>query len=196
LEGDTEAWRRRLVIIEYKKIKPQTVISDLDRQILKTEGSGVLNWMLQGLDKLKADGWQLNLTPSQQSATDSLLLESDSLAVFARECLRRSPEASLTVADCFIAYVEFCTERGWKALTRNRYGSAMPDEVIRQFGLTVRHDIKDDDDKPQRGWRGLTLVDNPTDPTGKRVSELSENPSEDDPSDTTDTFFPHQWDKS
>src|SRR3989442_5933080 len=61
LEGDTEAWRRRLVIVEYDKPKPKQVIADLDRQILSTEGSGVLNWMIEGLDRIRADGWQLVL---------------------------------------------------------------------------------------------------------------------------------------
>src|SRR4029077_17191114 len=42
LEGDTEAWRRRLVIVDYHKPKPQQIVADLDRQILATEASGVL----------------------------------------------------------------------------------------------------------------------------------------------------------
>src|SRR5205823_10071379 len=37
LEGDVEAWRRRLVMIEYHKPKPEQVIADLDRQILQRE---------------------------------------------------------------------------------------------------------------------------------------------------------------
>ena len=64
LEGDTEAWRRRLVPIEYCKPKPENVIVDLDKEILATEASGVLNWMLEGLDKLPAPtAGELRLTP-------------------------------------------------------------------------------------------------------------------------------------
>src|SRR5581483_11992213 len=62
LEGDVDAWRRRLAIVEYNKPKPEKVIADLDRLILEREGSGVLNWMLEGLDRVHADGWQLHLT--------------------------------------------------------------------------------------------------------------------------------------
>ena len=32
LEGDTDAWRRRLVIINYHKPKPEKVITDLDHR--------------------------------------------------------------------------------------------------------------------------------------------------------------------
>ena len=60
------------------------VIADLSEQILQREGSGVLNYALEGLDKLRADGWQLRLSEKQQAAVDNLLLESDGHAVFAQ----------------------------------------------------------------------------------------------------------------
>jgi P4 family phage/plasmid primase-like protien len=78
LEGDTAAWRRRLAIIEYRNPKPENVITDLSEQILAREASGVLNWMLEGLEKVRADGWQLHLIPGQQKVMDDLLLESES----------------------------------------------------------------------------------------------------------------------
>ena len=53
LEGDTEAWRRRLVIVKYTKPAPKQVIASLSQEILDTEGSGVLNWYLEGLDKAR-----------------------------------------------------------------------------------------------------------------------------------------------
>jgi phage/plasmid-associated DNA primase len=58
-------------------MKPTQVIADLDQQVLATEASGVLNWMIEGLDKIRAAGWQLHLTTDQQKAVDNLLLESD-----------------------------------------------------------------------------------------------------------------------
>lgn len=155
LEGDTDAWRRRLAIIEYNKPKPEKVIADLDKQILASEASGVLNWMLAGQDKLRADGWQLNLTIAQQARVDNLLLESEGHAVFVRECLTRDAEWQLTVPDCFSAYVEFCNQHGWTALTKNKFGSLIGDVVVRQFGITARNDIRDSSGKSQRGWKGI-----------------------------------------
>jgi P4 family phage/plasmid primase-like protien len=157
LEGDTEAWRRRLVIVDYHKPKPKQLLADLDRHILETEPSGVLNWMIQGLDKLRADDWQLNLTNGQQTLVDNLLLESDGHNLFAREALNRVEEGQLTITDCFAAYVDFCSERGWRALTRNKFGSVINDTIAREFGITPRHDISYGTAKPQRGWKGLQL---------------------------------------
>jgi len=155
LEGDTAAWRRRLAIIEYRNPKPQEVIADLSERILAQEASGVLNWMLAGLEKIRADGWQLHLTSEQQKIVDDLLLESESQSVFVRESLARDAEGLLTVADCYAAYVEFCNERGWRALTRNKFGAAIGDAIVHEFGITTRHDVREGDDKPQRGWKGI-----------------------------------------
>jgi phage/plasmid-associated DNA primase len=172
LEGDTEAWRRRLAIVDYHKAKPKQVIADLDRQILATEASGVLNWMIQGLDKIRADGWQLNLTNGQQTTVDNLLLESDGHNLFAREALIRADGGQLTVQDCFAAYVEFCSERGWTTLTRNKFASQIGDVVARTYGITVRNDIKDSNGRAQRGWKGLELRDKSAQPSGENALEV------------------------
>jgi phage/plasmid-associated DNA primase len=158
LEGDTDAWRRRLVIIPYTHPKPKRVIVDLADQILRREASGVLNWMLEGLKKLRADGWQLHLTTNQQAAVDNLLLESDGITLFVNEALEPSKDSPLTVPDCFSAYVDFCNDRDWKTLTRRQFGNSIGDAVTRQYGLTVRHDVKSGGDgTAQRGWVGLCV---------------------------------------
>jgi hypothetical protein len=83
------------------------------------------------------------------------LQESDSHAVFVSECMTRDAAGQLTVPDCFTAYVEFCHQRGWAALTKNQFGSLIDGVVVRQFGITSRNDIRDASGKAQRGWKGI-----------------------------------------
>ena len=172
LEGDNEAWRRRLVVIEYNRPKPEHVIADLDKLILTQEGSGVLNWMLNGLDKLRKDGWQLQVDGHHQTHVDNLLLESDGHTVFIRECLVRDENGQLTAPDCYAAYVTFCTQRAWNALTKNKFGTLISDAVVRQFGITQRHDIVDGSHRTQRGWKGLALKKF-VESSGESASEVS-----------------------
>ncbi len=143
--------------VEYRNPKPEKVIADLSDQILAGEASGVLNWMLEGEKKIRDDGWQLHLTAAQQKVIDDLLLESESHTVFVRESIACDAEEQLTVADCYAGYVEFCNERGWRALTRNKFGAVIGDAIVHQFGITPRHDIRDGNGKPQRGWKGIRL---------------------------------------
>jgi putative DNA primase/helicase len=157
LEGDTEAWRRRLAIINYEKPKPTTVIADLSEKILANEASGVLNWMIEGLEKIRADGWQMTLTKAQQKIVDNLLLESESHIIFARDALLPSRGHELTVEDCYSAYIKFCTERGWLTLPRKEFARLIGDAVVRIYGLRTRNDVKDNFLKDQRGWKGLMV---------------------------------------
>jgi P4 family phage/plasmid primase-like protien len=159
LEGDVEAWQRRLVIIRYKKTKPANAIPDLDKKILENEASGVLNWMLDGLYALRAANWQLALSPGQKARVDELLLESDSVNVFfTGRCVVDSAAEGLTITDAFAAYSNFCMDRGWTGLNRNLFGRDCLEVVQRLFHVTTRHDITGTDGKKnQRGWKNLRL---------------------------------------
>ncbi len=191
LEGDHEAWRRRLRIIPYNRPKTNSVIADFDKIILRDEGSGVLNWKLDGLDELRADGWQLNQTSSQQATVDNLLLESDSCAVFVREQLRREPSGSLLLSDCFEEYVKFCTSRSWSPLTKNKFGNVVSEAIVRRFGITQRNNIPDSHKKHQRGWSGVgcgCVFPNSVESTGENLSHLSQNGQTQEVWDKEDSF--------
>src|SRR6185369_15449487 len=123
IEGDSDAWRRRLRIFDYHKPKPKKPIPDLDSLILATEGPGVLNWMLEGFYRERESGFGLVLNQRQQDRVDNLLLESESHAHFAPEMLIKQQGATLTVDKAHKSYVAFCNQRGWSALGRSKFGS-------------------------------------------------------------------------
>jgi P4 family phage/plasmid primase-like protien len=167
LEGDVAAWERRLKIIAYTKTKPANAIPDLDKLIMASEASGVLNWMLDGLYALRAENWQLSLSPGQRARVDELLLESDSVNVFfAERCLADTTAKGMSITDAFTAYTEFCMDRGWTALTRNLFGRDCLEVVQRLFRVASRNDITGTDGKKnQRGWKGFRLLgENETQP--------------------------------
>ena len=158
LEGDTEAWRRRLAIINYRNAKPERVIADLDQQILTTEPSGVLYWMIEGLDKLRADNWQLHLTTKQQKLVDDLLLEPEGHIIFAREALYPADGQELTVDDCYNAYLQFSGDRGWVTAPRQKFSTLIRDVIARTYGITMRHDLRNGYSlSQQRGWKGIQV---------------------------------------
>jgi phage/plasmid-associated DNA primase len=189
LEGDTDAWRRRLAIVSYTQPKPAKVIPDLSERILRQEGAGVLNWMLEGLAQLRAADWQLHLSKRQQDRVDDLLLESDSHGQFARRCLVKDGNGTLTLTDAFGAYVEFCNENGWAAISRNRFGRLMPDVVVQQLSAAIRRDIKDTAGKQQQGWKGIRLLSLSERDHGN-ASEPSAAGSGEAHAETSEGFFP------
>ena len=52
LEGDVNAWRRRLLLVEYNQVVQKKKIPNFGKLLIKEEGSGILNWALSGLQML------------------------------------------------------------------------------------------------------------------------------------------------
>ena len=49
LDGDIGAWRRRLLIVRFEGPVPKKKIPDFASVLIAQEGSGILNWALQGI---------------------------------------------------------------------------------------------------------------------------------------------------
>lgn len=153
-EDDSEAWRRRIVLIPFERAsvaEGEQVIA-LDAHLLNEEGAGILNWALEGLRRLDADGGKLQLNERQQAIRDALIHESESYVAFAREGVIEEDGASLGASEAYEAYVVFCHTRGWTPLTLKRFGSAFKESVVRFYGVTQSNDHFEG-----RGWHGIRL---------------------------------------
>ena len=162
LEGDSSAWRRRLLIVRYEKDPPEKRILDFDRMLLKEEGSGILRWGLAGFVKLQAEFAERGdfaLTDAQRGRVDSLLAESDSLRLFVRERMVRNEYGDVTTSEISQAYAEFCADKGWNALPTAVVERTLPDIMLDVFHVTKSHSIERDGKKSNRGWRKVKLLD-------------------------------------
>lgn len=157
LEGDSDAYRRRLILIEYNKAKPEDVIVKLSEQLLEKEASGILNWMLDGSDELKRQGYVIHLSPEQERTVDDLLLESESPRIFVKECLIRDESSILTTSDCYNAYSVYCKMRKWYPLHSRDASKLITHAISIVFGLSQRNDIPNEKGKDQRGWKGIKV---------------------------------------
>ena len=174
LENDVDAWLRRLVIISYNKQVPVEPDQLLEKKILKQEFSGVLNWMLDGLDRLIASNYLLTLTESQHKEVEDLLMASQAPEIFVRECLVLDENSIITKAQVAKGFHEFCKVHNWPKRGLKDYITRIEREIDVCHGLRLRKDIKisaaevdrsDDFDqtKTPRLWKGLRLKspDNP-----------------------------------
>ncbi|MDB6035313.1 MAG: hypothetical protein JWM16_5651 [Verrucomicrobiales bacterium] len=155
IEGDQDAWRRRLRIIHFTGPPPTAPIHNLSELILAREGSGVLNWMLQGLVQLKQADWQLEQTAAQKSAVDDMLSESTSDLLFVKDVLYTEAQKSLTHRDCYSQYQNYCSGKHWNGLSQKAFGSRIDTLVSNIFGVPARNDIRDHQGRQQRGWKGI-----------------------------------------
>lgn len=74
--ADLDAFRRRLLIVEYSKQPPATVIPNLADTLWMEEGSGILNWAVEGVGRYRADLQQAGrfvLTADQQHRVNRVI---------------------------------------------------------------------------------------------------------------------------
>jgi phage/plasmid-associated DNA primase len=100
LYSDFAAWKRRLVLIAFPASgrDPWQNKPEYAKQLIAREGSGILNWAVEGARKLLGDfqeGRGFVLTPLQQNRVDDRINEFDSLCVFLRESIEGKQESNL-----------------------------------------------------------------------------------------------------
>jgi P4 family phage/plasmid primase-like protien len=166
LQGDEQAWRRRLLIMEANGPKPKNKVDDFGAKLLMEEGPGILNWALEGLEKIVAETAVDNdfvLTPRQAQVINNLLDESQSLRTFVQQCLRPAAHCSLTTAEITLAYVRYCRARGWdKGLKSGEIISKeLSDLMVEVHGITSSHDLGAN--RTNRGYRNVEIVSDASD---------------------------------
>lgn len=167
LQGDADAYRRRMIPLLWAKPKPKKRDPDLLRRLIDTESSGILNWMLAGavrvLEEKKTHG-DFVLSAAQEERIDSLLAESDSVRHFVQHGVVEAPGADVTGNELVEAYTAYCEAKGWRAVSLKRAGTAIADAVSEFYHLSPRGDIKrtafgEEKPKQQRGYKGIRALE-------------------------------------
>ena len=69
LDGDGDAWDRRLYVVDFDKPKPVTPIPDFARLLVAEEGSGILNWLTCTKNHISLRKRSLSTGPGPDEAT-------------------------------------------------------------------------------------------------------------------------------
>ena len=161
LDGDIGAWRRRLLIIRFEAPEPAKKIPDFNDVLIREEGSGILNWALQGLGMLLKDIKEYGgilLTENQKKIVDALLAESDSLRHFLVENVVQDENSDLTTTEIVEAYAEYCPMKGWNPKPITVIHRELESLMLELFGTSRSHSIMREN-KSQRGFRRVAFKD-------------------------------------
>jgi len=160
-EDDADAWRRRMRIVRNEAEPPKKKIPGFAEYLIRTEGSGILNWALLGaqkvLNEMPDEGGNYQMTPRQGKIVDDLLAESQSVRHFLVDRVIKAPAKDLTVKEIVEAYAAYCPSRDWQALSPHKVqGKLLDGLMLELFGVANVHDIQRND-KDQRGFSGVTF---------------------------------------
>ena len=160
LDGDADAWRRRLLIVKYERPRPELPERDFASKLLAEEGAGILRWMVDGarahLAELRECG-DFRLTARQRQRVNALLAESDSVREFIRRRVNPCAGADVTTYELVEAYAAFCDAQGWEQLPARKVENELPDAMQELRRAARRNDIQRDG-KNRRGFAGVRLI--------------------------------------
>lgn len=161
LQGDTDAWRRRMVIVRFEAPPPSRRIPRFAEELLREEGPGILNWALAGwvmlLKDIEEEG-DIRLTPRQRGAVDSILGGRDHLRTFLSEAVSSQKGSDLTVQELEERYIARCGSSGWERLPTSEFHQALPDLMHQMFG-TRKSGSCQRGGKQIRGFRSVGFTD-------------------------------------
>jgi phage/plasmid-associated DNA primase len=160
LDGDVDAWRRRLLIVRYEKPKPEKRVLDFAKILLAQEASGILRWMVDGaimhLRECDAIG-DYQLSEEQMGRVDELLAESDSIRHFVIERIQYAKGKDLATNEIVSAYFDYCDEKGWTAFPSKVVEHALPDLMLELFRTSLNSHVERND-KRQKRYSNVSLA--------------------------------------
>jgi len=155
LDGDIGAWRRRLLICRFEGLLPAKKIPNFADALIEKEGSGILNWALNGLSLILKDIEQcgdIRMPSSQEGVVDALLAESDSLRHFLADRLERDDHLDLSTSEIVESYAEYCPSMGWNAKPITVVYRELEGLMLELFGTAKAHSVRRDK-KSVKGFR-------------------------------------------
>lgn len=161
LDGDSAAWARRIAIIEWG-LPPENRkrIPHFASVLFKTEGSGILNWMIEGAIKhlLELDDiGKFRLSYMQQDRVDNLLNESDSVRSFISRSIQIDENSTVTTRQLYNAYEDHCIKNGWYAKTQREFELTSPEIIQTRLKIKRSHDIPFGG-TTRRGYRNMKII--------------------------------------
>jgi phage/plasmid-associated DNA primase len=159
LDGDADAWERRILIIHYPAPMATPPQPGFSKWLFDNEGSGILNWAILGYYRLLEDigkSGTIQLSTNQRNRVLDLIEGSDCAASFVTKRLTLSKGSSLTSEELFEQYVLYCKERNWRPITDHHFKRRIEGEITTHFGISKSHSILRDGTH-RNGFSGIGI---------------------------------------
>jgi phage/plasmid-associated DNA primase len=159
LEGDSDAWKRRLLIVRFEYPIQSERIPDFHRVIVQNEGPGILNFLIEGsclLLKNLSDCGKLPLNQTQLTRVYKFIAESDSLRLFllANVCASSDTNSDLSTTEILDAYYSDCLNNDVNSLPTTEAQKHLAELMKDLFARSLSHSIKRNN-KSSRGYSGV-----------------------------------------
>jgi putative DNA primase/helicase len=142
---DRTAWERRLCLIFFVGAPISKRIPLFHRELLEKEGSGILNFALNGLLDYYQDETargDLVLSADQQARIESLLTQSDGFRSFVTQELVATDGHDLSTEEIVDAYARYARGKKWRVPKQQTLQEQAQELMLEIWGIGRSHDIE------------------------------------------------------
>lgn len=131
----TEAYFRRWIVLSFDVTIPEKERDgELANKIIRSEMSGVMNWLLQGLERITKNK-RFTECEKADKALSVFRQQSDSVGLFIIENGYQKSETKTALADLYIKYKNFCSDDGYKAAGKNKFSTRLENKGFEKARL-------------------------------------------------------------
>lgn len=181
VNAEDSAWWRRWLVIHFPRYFPPEARDHTLEARLTTDTalSGILNWAIEGWDRLLSNG-QFSNEDSTEGTRKRWVTWGENIEQFVETCVESDPDAeNLSTADAYAVYTAWCRENGEDPIGQRQFTNTLRDAPI-DVGYEKRV-RPGGTGQPRNGYKALGFTDDAPDP--EAVLE-SENAEESDPGAT------------
>lgn len=134
MAGDSDAWERRLWILQFTKAVPANERRpNFDDYLIEREGECILYWMMLGarevLDTMTRGAGSFEMDSKQKERVTDLLFHSNELDAFVKSDVIAAKGSDLTTEELYVAYCNYCSRHLKTAVSKmtfaHRIGAPM-----------------------------------------------------------------------
>lgn len=162
LYDTSEGFFRRQVVLRAKDKDINRIDNPfIDEEIINEESSGVLNWLLEGLNELMQNNFTLFLSERSKAESERLKRESDTVALFLDESngIEFGDDYSVSTKILYDSYVNYCNVNGLFAVQMKTFTNSLKAKE-RQYKIMYSNHIKSESGKCCRGFTGIRTRSN------------------------------------
>ena len=143
LDNDAAAWKRRMLWIKFDRpaVPLEKRIDNFAELLIQQEGSGILNWAMEGAVKLLSEGGKIKLQEIQLKRVEILLEETDSLRLFVRDCIQPSEEFDVSCNELWAKFNEYRAAHELDGMSQKQFFKDLPDLMEQEHHVIRRNDI-------------------------------------------------------
>ena len=125
---DTNAFFRRWTIVSFpNSFDGDKADAELSKSLTTPEElSGFLNWAIEGLKRLRSNGWRFSNSKSTEDTRLDYIRRSSPMKAFLMDCTLPDTSGSVSKQDLYRAFCEYCTMSKLPPVTQQTFFQNLP----------------------------------------------------------------------